>query len=330
MRIVKAGANTTINLGRQGENRATMVLFDLSPFIRDFGSGVAQLSVQLPDDAATYPAVIQQDGDTASWIVGSEWLVTAGAGKCQLLWFVNDQLAKSETYYTRVTASIGEGTEAPDPYENWLTDILKAGADAAGERMGAEAARDAAAESAGNASVASERADALARQVGVNGGLQADLSVNDPAAPGYVHNRTHWVEREYEDVVQGSGKGWHITLYAPFTLVPGDWYTVTVNGVDYDCQCKTRTNSLYGEVPTLDTDAFFLEACSFGTPDQTGLFQVRGATSETFTTFSVKRILSETIHPLPAQFMRLTSPNGTVFELAVTNDGTLTAVEVTE
>ena len=172
MRFVKAGANTTINLWRQGEESATKVLFDLSPFIRDFGPGVAQLSVQIPNDSTTYPAVIEQDGNIASWVVGPEWLKTEGYGRCQLSWFTDGSHVKSEVFITRVMESIGEGTEPPDAYENWLTDILVAGAEAKRERMGAEAARDAAASSeaaAKHSEKAAELAVGKTSYIGENG-----------------------------------------------------------------------------------------------------------------------------------------------------------------
>ena len=126
MRMVNAIPGAVLNLGRQGENNATKVLFDLSCFIEEFGPGTAQLAVLVPGDPAAYVAVIEQDGTVARWTVGAEWLARAGSGKCQISWYVDERIVKSETYNTTVQASIGEGVETPEPYEGYLQQMQEA------------------------------------------------------------------------------------------------------------------------------------------------------------------------------------------------------------
>lgn len=150
MNIVKADASGRIVLGRQGENNVTQVLFDISGFIREFGSGVAQLAVQLPKYSKTYAAPVEQDEYTATWTVGAEWLTTEGAGQCQLSWYVNDKVAKTKNFQTYVFSSIGTGTEAPEPYEGYLEQVQQAGAQAMAAAERAEEAAKRAEGSVGN------------------------------------------------------------------------------------------------------------------------------------------------------------------------------------
>lgn len=127
MREVNAIPGSVLNLGYQGENDATRVLFDLSDFIEEYGAGTAQLAVQVPGDPGTYLAVIEQSGSVAVWTVGAEWLARAGSGRCQINWYVGEQIVKSQAYGTSVAASIGEGVDAPEPYEPWLEKLAQGG-----------------------------------------------------------------------------------------------------------------------------------------------------------------------------------------------------------
>lgn len=188
MNIVRAGEKTIINLGKQGENNATKVLFDLSPFIQDYGPGVAQLAVTLPNYSTAYAAAIEQDGDIASWLVGSEWLQTAGTAQCQLSWFVNDQLAKSQIYYTRITASIGEGVDAPEPYDGYLQQVQAAGAQAMkGAALATEEANRAKTEAEAEVERAKTEADRAKSEADRAGDIADSVEMLSSAAGGYAN-----------------------------------------------------------------------------------------------------------------------------------------------
>lgn len=87
--------------------------------------------------------------------------------------------------------------------------------------------------------------------IGVSSG---DWSVNDPNAPGYVGSRTHWKELTGwagelvpETTIEFKGTTNAITLgnVDEHGVEKGKPYTVTWNGVDYDCVGKDSGDGMY-------------------------------------------------------------------------------------
>jgi len=145
MRIVRAGSVSPIPLWRQGEEGVTRVEFDLTPYIRTFGEGVPQLTVRRPGDPAEYAAPLEREGDTAVWLVGPEWTVEEGQGRCQLSWHVTGTggVAKSEVYKTQVQVSMGVSDEtAPEPQAGYLAQVQAVGAQAITAKEQAQTAAD--------------------------------------------------------------------------------------------------------------------------------------------------------------------------------------------
>lgn len=79
---------------------------------------------------------------------------------------------------------------------------------------------------------------------------QADWNINDTSNPSYIQNRTHWKETEIKEVLNwdnvvaaeiGDDNGDGVNDTAIFTtawtedLVANNTYTITYNGIDYDC-----------------------------------------------------------------------------------------------
>ena len=119
-----------INLGKQGENLARIVYFDeLSSWKEMFGEGVCELIHQRNGDVAPYPVVLNVENDRVCWNVTASDTAIVGDGKCELRYIVNDVVVKSKTFTTTVISSLGdEVTEAPEPYQNWVNDVLGAAA----------------------------------------------------------------------------------------------------------------------------------------------------------------------------------------------------------
>lgn len=82
----------------------------------------------------------------------------------------------------------------------------------------------------------------------------ANWCQNDPSAPDYVKNRTHWEEESIETVFPSTtfsfdkvlytsqySTGWN--KYALPLLVVGKTYTVTFDGIEYSCTCEERDES---------------------------------------------------------------------------------------
>lgn len=117
-------------IGRQGENLARMVYFDELPTWKEkFGEGRCELLHQRNGDAAPYPISLEVEGDRLCWKITNIDTAFEGEGKCELRYYVDNVSVKSKIVVTHVLPSLGEHVaEAPDPYKDWVDDVLKAAA----------------------------------------------------------------------------------------------------------------------------------------------------------------------------------------------------------
>ena len=160
-------ADPKILIGRQAENNAVNIVFDLSFLIQNFGNGTAVLVHQRTKDNAPYIVTTQQDGSTLSWNVSQIDTAYVGVGQAELRWTVGDTLAKTIIYKTWTVKSITADEVMPDEYQSWYDamieyiDQLKIESD---ERIddAVEEARQAAAD----AETSAERAEQAAKDAG--------------------------------------------------------------------------------------------------------------------------------------------------------------------
>lgn len=147
MRVITMTAGITNNIGRQGENLAAVVMFDLSEFVSTYGAGTPQLLVLRPGDRYPYPVALTVEGNTASWAVTNTDTMIAGTGNAELRWYVdNNTLAKSVLYSTQISKALVDpvAPPPPPPADNWLEQVLEAGSAAqAAQAEAAQAASDA-------------------------------------------------------------------------------------------------------------------------------------------------------------------------------------------
>lgn len=146
MRIIDVNSRvTTFAIGREGENEATQVRFDYVELFEDtFGPGVCELLFQRPREEEPYAVPLTLDGGKVIWTVSdTDTDIPGRAGKAVLHYYVGDTLAKSHVWMVTVLPSLGAKSETPpEKFDNWLEQILRAGADAEGERIKAEQAAD--------------------------------------------------------------------------------------------------------------------------------------------------------------------------------------------
>ena len=116
---------TTIPLGRQGENLARTIYFELSELISNYGEGTATLVYLRSKDSAPYVCDTTQSGIMLSWTPTDTDTAYAGAGKCELRWVVGETLAKSIVYRTSVAESITGDSTVPSEYESWYEALLE-------------------------------------------------------------------------------------------------------------------------------------------------------------------------------------------------------------
>ena len=111
---------TSIDVGRQGENLARNIYFDLSDLIDTYGEGPATLVHMRPSDKAPYVCTVTRSDTFLIWAPTSTDTAYSGSGKCELRWVVGETLAKSIIYNTSIAPSITADTELPDPYQSWI------------------------------------------------------------------------------------------------------------------------------------------------------------------------------------------------------------------
>ena len=116
----------TINIGKQGENKATQVVFDVSEMIDTYGSGTAVVVVQRRGDLHPYELDnTSQSGDKVTWTVSNVDTAVYGTGRVQLFWTINDEVAKTVTYAFFVEEALGDPTDAPYmPDDGWISEKI--------------------------------------------------------------------------------------------------------------------------------------------------------------------------------------------------------------
>jgi hypothetical protein len=117
-----------IPLGKQGENNAVRVVWAgiVEQYEKLYGDGHFELVVA--QGGVFYPAVTAVDGADLVWIVRAADTVTAGFGSLELIYYVGDVIAKSQTWGTAVvtSASAAGTTEPPeDPARAWFDEIKR-------------------------------------------------------------------------------------------------------------------------------------------------------------------------------------------------------------
>ena len=153
--------NSQIDIGKQGENLCTRILFPVISEWRElYGEGSFTLIHRRCGDPAPYICSVTTDTDNVIWVITNADTAKPGYGSCELQYIVGNSIAKSKTWMTKVTSSLGEaGEEPPTPWESWVDDVIAAGKEAVEAK---EAAQESADVSSASAEAAREyRDDAL-------------------------------------------------------------------------------------------------------------------------------------------------------------------------
>lgn len=117
----------TISLGREGENLARKIIFDVSSWQAEYGDGKVSL-VANKDGAEPYPCDITVDGSIVTWMITSSDTTQSGFGRCELHYIVGDTLVKSDMWRTYTADALGTPTpEPPEPQQAWVDKVLAAG-----------------------------------------------------------------------------------------------------------------------------------------------------------------------------------------------------------
>lgn len=142
--------------------------------------------------------------------------------------------------------------------------------------------------------------------------VQADMAQNDPTQADYVKNRTHWVETGAEIPIQGmwaESEGL-FAFTAPLGLELGKSYTVTWDGIEYNCEAHEVKFEGIPAIALGNTPLYFGTGTTgepfamgeFSAEDAAdfGLYGFAGATDLTINhEFSIKL---DTVHKLDPKF----------------------------
>lgn len=147
---IKAVPGKLIMLGKQGENLAREVVFDVSGVRAEFGDGAFRLSAKRPGEADAYPATVTETGDTVVWALTGADTQNAGRGQCELAYYAGETRLKTWTYDTAIAKSL-TGSPKTDPYNEFLDEINRLAAEAAISQREAKNSENAAKNSEENA-----------------------------------------------------------------------------------------------------------------------------------------------------------------------------------
>lgn len=114
-----------VPLGKQGENEAIKIIFDVSRLIAEYGEGVAVVTHMRSKDTAPYVKVTERDGVNVTWNVNDTDTLFDGSGKANLMWSVNGVTVKTIDFDTYVFPSISGIVTVPDALESWYNEMIE-------------------------------------------------------------------------------------------------------------------------------------------------------------------------------------------------------------
>lgn len=109
MRTVNVKVGSVIFLGRQGENAASNIVFDIKEFKDLYGDGTVTLLNQRNGEVTSYVCDLildENEEDHVIWSPTSFDTSKPGYGKCQLVWQVDESISKSAVWTTVVGSSL--------------------------------------------------------------------------------------------------------------------------------------------------------------------------------------------------------------------------------
>ena len=236
-----------INLGRQGENDVLQIIWKgiVPAWAEKYGEGKFQLAVRRHLDDAPYIAAIEIDGNDIVWTVTSAETAQTGDGECELTYMVGDAVAKSQTWTTSVCRSLTgeEPTEAPEPYQSWVDEVMKTANDLklqgipgggekgqalikkSDESFDAEWAKiEALPEGGAEGQVLTKKSDANGDAEWQNA-VQSDWCEIDESSPSYIKNKLGGYYEADLDTLLGYGLhqqtdgSWEYVLFPDFKKV---------------------------------------------------------------------------------------------------------------
>ena len=117
-----------LNLGRQGENKATTIQIDVSEWIAEFPNANINILVLRNGDTSPYIANATVENGILNWAITVSDTEKSGMGKAEIRATVDDIIKKSAVAVTYVIPSLeGEPSPTPpDPAQSWVDTVIEA------------------------------------------------------------------------------------------------------------------------------------------------------------------------------------------------------------
>lgn len=116
---------TRLQLGFEGENDHTQVIFDGTLLYARYPSAVASMTVKSPS-GGLYPKTLVQSGNKLAWTITASDCAKFGSGQYQLTFTSGTEVIKTYIGSFSVNASLLGSGDPPDPVEDWLQEAQEA------------------------------------------------------------------------------------------------------------------------------------------------------------------------------------------------------------
>ena len=114
-----------IPIGVQGENEAIAICFPVVEEFREkYGEGSFTGVHRRPNDSASYPIAISVEEGDAVWVIKNYDNYKAGIGSFELVYTVDNVVAKTRSYKTSILPSSSYGEDIPAEYQDWVDRVI--------------------------------------------------------------------------------------------------------------------------------------------------------------------------------------------------------------
>ena len=218
-------------LGKQGENKSTKFLFDVSGWLEDYPGCTITLVHRRPHESSSYPCVLTTEEDgRRSWVINSADLAKDGDGQAELKCTLGDVIEKDKrTWKTKIGKSLSGDGDAPEQWESLMDDIEALVGDAQDAAEDAEDAETAAAASATDAATSATAAAGSATAAAASAAEAASKAdKNNPVFTGYISmGRTgSYGDGSVAEGIDVNAQGDGAQAYGKGTIARGDYSQV--------------------------------------------------------------------------------------------------------
>lgn len=114
-----------VSIGRQGENKAKTLFFNISQWIEQFGDGTVLLLFKRGGETVIYPAEVSRENNLVKWTLTSTETAKIGKHDATLVFMIDETIVKSRKFTCCVSQSLTANTDhAPAPYQSYIDTVI--------------------------------------------------------------------------------------------------------------------------------------------------------------------------------------------------------------